>query len=75
MEVAPSLDRRFPVITDSLREVIALSKHSRRPRRQSRLVIVLQNILLVLQIVLVMAELAVVLLASPVVIVRLLGPL
>jgi hypothetical protein len=55
-EDAPSLDPRFPTITDSPGEVITLSRHSRKPRRQSRLVLVLQAALVMVQLVLVLLE-------------------
>jgi hypothetical protein len=46
----------FPVITDSRREVITLGKHRRKPRRQSRVVLVLQLGLVVLQLYLALVE-------------------
>lgn len=50
------LDPRFPVVTDSPREVITVSRHFRKPRRQSRLVLVVQAVLVVVQLVLVLLE-------------------
>lgn len=44
------------MITDSRREVTTLSRHSRKPRRQSRFVLVLQVGLVVLQLWLALIE-------------------
>jgi hypothetical protein len=44
------------VITDSSREVTTLSRHFRKPRRQSRFVLVLQVGLVVLQLCLALIE-------------------
>jgi hypothetical protein len=44
------------VITESRREVTTLSRHSRKPRRQSRFVLVLQVGLVALQLCVVLIE-------------------
>ena len=56
-EDAYDLDPRFPVLTDSRREVTTLSKHSRKPRRQSRLVLGLRTVLVLLEIAAAIASL------------------
>ncbi len=47
-------DPRFPVIPGSPREVITVSRHSRKP--QSRLVLVLQAVLALAQVALALTE-------------------
>jgi hypothetical protein len=55
-EDVSSLDPRFPVGHRFPREVITLSRHSRKPSRQSRLVLLSQAVLIVVQVVLVLLD-------------------
>jgi hypothetical protein len=55
-EDVPGLDPRLSVLTGSLGEVSTVSRHFRKPRRQSRLVLVAQAVLVLVQLVLVLLE-------------------